>query len=226
MHPQKEGEREADTYIDAEHSLHFKVTQTRVENERKRWRGKVADRTHDAEREETDGGRGYDGARGLLRVDVQGVKNAAPGVNATETEHAGIDPRAQIIRQPMFVRMEDIDQAVLQHVEDEETGETNRDRCEGAEHRLVGVDVKVAELPGTTPVTDHRRCDHQRGEYRVQDRQDGVVQTIRGSPVQASGHPGTSRAQLDHSHPIRIEFNSRTAGHSAWFALSKSLTIT
>lgn len=126
----------------------------------------------------------------------------------------------------MFVRVENIDQAVLQDVEDEETDEADCDWCEGAEHRFFRVDVEVAELPGATPVTDHRGCDHERGEYRIQDRQDGVVQAIRGSPVQASGHPGTSRAQLDHSYPIRIEFNSRTAGHSAWFALSKSLTIT
>lgn len=126
----------------------------------------------------------------------------------------------------MFVRMEDIDQAVLQHVEDEETGEADRDRCESTEHRLVRVDVVVAELPGAAPVTNHRGRDHESREYRVQDRQDGVMQAIRGSPVQAPGHPGTSRAQLDHSHPIRIEFNSRIAGHSAWFALSKLLTIT
>lgn len=83
----------------------------------------------------------------------------------------------------MFIWMEDVDQIVLQHVEDEDTGEADRDRCEAAQHRLVWIDIEVAELPGTAPVTDHRRRDHERGEYRVQNRQDGVVQTIRGSAV-------------------------------------------
>lgn len=83
----------------------------------------------------------------------------------------------------MFVWMEDVDQTMLQHVEDEDTGETDRDRCEAAEHWLVWIDIEVAELPGATPVTDHRRRDYKRGEYCVQDRQDGVVQTIWGSPV-------------------------------------------
>jgi len=50
------------TYIDAKHSLHFKVTGTRVENEGERRRGHVADRAHDAEREETNDGYGEDGA--------------------------------------------------------------------------------------------------------------------------------------------------------------------
>lgn len=83
----------------------------------------------------------------------------------------------------MFVWMEDVDQTMLQHVEDEDTGETDCDRCEAAEHRLVWIDIEVAELPGAAPVTDHRRRDHKRGEYRVQDGQDSVVQTIWGSPV-------------------------------------------
>lgn len=163
--------------------MHFEVTRTRVENERERRRGDVADRAHDAEREETDDDRGDGGAGRLFRVDVQGLPGAAPGVDATQTEHAGVEPGAEIIGQPMFVRMEDVVQAVLQHVEDEETDEADRDRREAAEHRLVRIDIEVAELPGAAPVTDHRRRDHERGEYRVQDGQDGVVQTIRGSPV-------------------------------------------
>lgn len=71
------------TYVDAEHSLYFEVTRTRVENKRKRWRGHVADRAHDAECEETDDGRGDDGAGRLLRVDVQGLKDTAPSIHAT-----------------------------------------------------------------------------------------------------------------------------------------------
>lgn len=214
------------TYVHAKHSLHFEVTRTRVENERERRRGNIADRAHDAEREETDYGRGDDGAGGRFRVDVQGLPGAAPGVHAAQAEHTGVESRAEVVGQPVLVRMEDVVQAVLQHVEGEEAGEADGDRREAAEHRLVRVHVEVTELPGAAPVTDHRRRGHERGEYRVQDREDGVVQTIRRLGVQAACHPGTGRAQIDHSHAIRIELSSRAAGHYAWFALSESPAIT
>lgn len=162
------GERHR-TYIDAKHSLHFKVTRTRVENERERWRGYIADRAHDPERKETDDGRGGDSAGCQFRVDVQGLPGSAPGVHAAETEYTGVKSRAEIIAQPVLIRMQNVVQTVLQHAKGEQAGEADRNRREATEHWLVRIDVEIAEFPGAAPVTDHRRRGHERGEYRIQD---------------------------------------------------------
>lgn len=79
--------------------------------------------------------------------------------------------------------MQNVFQAMLQHVEGKETGEADRDRREAAQHWLVRVDIEIAEFPSAAPVTNHRRRGYERGEYRIQNRQDGIVQTIWRSGV-------------------------------------------
>jgi len=113
----------------------------------------------------------------------------------------------------MLVRMENVVQAVLQHAEGEQPAVAERYRCEAAVDRFVRIDVEVAETPSAAPITDHCRRGNERGKYRIEDRQNGVMQTTRRFRIQAR-HPGTS-TQLDHSHPVRIESSSRAAGHYA-----------
>ena len=81
----------ANTYVDAKHSLHFKVTRTRVKNERKRRRGYITNCAHDAEREKTNDSCGKNCAGHQLRINVQGLPGTAPSVHAAKTKHAGID---------------------------------------------------------------------------------------------------------------------------------------
>jgi len=74
--------------------------------------------------------------------------------------------------------MQNVIQAMLQHAEGKKAGEADRDRREAAQHWLIRVDIEIAEFPSAAPVTNHRRRSYERGKYRIQDRQDGIVQTI------------------------------------------------
>jgi len=75
----------------------------------------------------------------------------------------------------MLIRMQNVVQSVLQYAEDKEAGEADRDRREAAKHRLVRINVEVAEFPSATPITNYCRRSYEGGEYCIQDRQNGIV---------------------------------------------------
>lgn len=167
------------TYVHAEHGLHFEVSWTGVQAEGEGWRGDVPDGAHDGECQQTNGGGGEDSAGREFCVQVEGLPGAAPGVHAAEAEHRGVQPGADVVQEPVLVRVQLLVENVLGHVERVKADETDHYRGEAAEHRVPGVNVDVAEAPGASPVADDRRRDHGRREHRVQDREYRVMETAR-----------------------------------------------
>lgn len=93
------------TYVHSEHGLHFEVSRTWIQAKRERWRGNVPHGTHDRQCEKTDNGGGENRARRVFRVQVEGLPRATPRIYAAKPENGRVQPRSDVVRQSVFVRV-------------------------------------------------------------------------------------------------------------------------
>ncbi|CAD6241642.1 GSCOCG00009320001-RA-CDS [Cotesia congregata] len=107
-----------ETYIDSEHGRYFKVPWMRIKTERKRRSRNISNPFHEPERNQRKNSCCNYSIRILFSVQMQNMPASSPSIDTAEPEDRRVDPRPEVVKKTMLVRVQKIIQKMLNYVEE------------------------------------------------------------------------------------------------------------